>query len=364
MECSCAGCPDFAPPEPPFQACGGDPKGFWRLSSFEEHRFDLSIFDGLKVAICPGQIAAPKAGREFLLELKADNTGAAHTAVPVQEVDFASSCLGSTSCEALPYECSPGECGLCRCTIPASGDDVEELTWRAEATQLFLAGEDPVPFCVKDDTLSYQPPGSKNVVSFERLYRAGAPQLCADRILASCAVGDTCTLGACVGTGSCNEAAAQTAAGCAKFQDCAWNANLCWGNVEATCTLRDYAEGVPGCALSEKPTLCGGTPSPCKVQPSCAAPGCLFGPACRGGVFECYPLEPDGVVGCDCSSGACTGTFDCADQSQTYCERALANGTAFGCTWESKACVATATPCEELSPDQCETTLGCYLHRP
>src|SRR4051794_39990237 len=42
-ECSCDACPSFAPAEPaPFEACGGDPTGFWRLSDYDQGRFELS----------------------------------------------------------------------------------------------------------------------------------------------------------------------------------------------------------------------------------------------------------------------------------------------------------------------------------
>src|SRR6478609_10127447 len=75
-ECSCAACPDFAPPEPgPFEACGGEPTGLWRLSGATQGRFELSITNGSGlVTTCYGQYPEPAGSREFLLELQANGS--------------------------------------------------------------------------------------------------------------------------------------------------------------------------------------------------------------------------------------------------------------------------------------------------
>jgi hypothetical protein len=90
----------------------------------------------------------------------------------------------------------------------------------------------------------------------------------------------------------------------------------------------------------------------------------LIGPACRGGKHDCF-ADDHGVPGCVCDIG-CQGTFDCADiTTEAACKEAGYPVGAFdACRWNTTACVATATPCEDLSIDQCETTLGCVLQAP
>lgn len=361
--CSCSGCPSFAPPEPaPFQACGGDPTGFWQLSSYDPGPFQLAITNQGLATTCSGQFPTLADGQELLLELKADGAAAIHNVNPSADVEFASSCLSNAGarCSALPYDCKELACGLCHCTLPASSADVDQLTWSVSGNSIDLLGDrmsDQLPFCVAGDTLSYQPKGSKSVLTLERVYRTGEPQLCAERSAADC--DGSCTLGQCVGTGTCSEGL--TAATCAKYQNCAWDAQSCHGNVGYRCTVADYVAGLPGCVLSATAPQCVGTPLPCDTQPGCAAKGCLIGSACVGGDHDCF-IDP-GVEGCDCPSSSilCTGSFNCADVPQNHC--ADAGGT-LKCQWSTKACVETPTACAELSLDECESTAGCVLQAP
>lgn len=361
--CSCSACPTFAPEDPPpFTACGGDPTGLWQLSSYDPGPFQLAITNQERTTTCSGQFPTVVDGQELLLELKGDGAAALHNVSPGRDVELASSCLSSAgaSCSALPYDCKELACGLCHCTLPASTADVGQLTWSVSGTTIDLLGDrmsDQLPFCVEGETLRYQPRGSQSVITLERIYRTGQPQLCAERNAADC--NGTCKLGQCVGTGTCGEGLTPTT--CAKYQNCAWDAQSCYGNVWDRCSVADYVAAVPGCVLSHTMPTCVGTPLPCAEQPSCAAKGCLIGSACVGGRHDCF-IDP-GVPGCSCPSSSiiCTGSFDCADVPQNHCADA---GGSLRCEWSTKACVETATPCAELSLDECESTAGCVLQAP
>lgn len=365
-QCDCAACPAFDPPEPaPFEACGGDPTGVWRLAGYEQGPFVLSVTStNGAVTTCQGQTTQPSKPNDFLLELKASGDAALHYDLPSQSFEVVESCVAGLglSCSSLTaFDCTRRECGLCECTSGARAGDVGELTWSKDGGKLTLIGEQAsnLDFCVKGDTMTYRAAPAADISTLERLYRAGQPVVCAERGPDDCAKGGTCKLGQCVGTGSCNEAA--TEATCAKFQDCHWDAASCYGNVDFHCSLTDYVNAIPGCVLSKTPPKCVGTPLKCEVQPGCEAAGCLIGPACRGGKHDCF-VDDKAVPGCVCDIG-CTGTFDCADlTTPTSCQEAGYPEGAFDpCKWSTTACVATATPCEELSLNQCETTLGCVL---
>jgi hypothetical protein len=370
--CSCDACPAFAPPAPvSFQACGGDPTGFWRLSDYEQGGFELALTklgSGGLTAICTGQVPQPAQPEEALLEVKADGSAALYFQMPSFEFELAQSCLADAgaTCSALPsYGCEELDCGLCRCNAAAQSVDEEKLTWKQAATTLTLTDEKGNPaspwldFCVAGDTLSYRVSGASNLLTFERVYRAGEPQPCPERSPADCESGGTCVLGRCVGTGSCSEAAGE--AECAKFQDCAWDPAACYGQAYAHCTVSDYANGTPGCVLSEVPTECGGTPSVCAEQPGCAAKGCSIGPTCEGGERSCV-YGDEGIPGCVCDNINCTGKFSCSDVpgGENECESAGSND----CEWNTTACVGTAIPCKELSANECEMTIGCVLQAP
>ena len=370
--CNCAACPAFAPPEPqPFAACGGDPTGLWRLATGKIGRaFDLSLTTPAGDVIeCRGQLAEQTAPRQHLLELKGSGLAAVLADVPAQKFQLAESCLGqaSANCGSLQgFGCERTTCGLCECTNPAASI-AEVLTWSVAEDELVLTRErdvERIPFCVKDDTLTYLPDGVTNPLTFERIYRTGEPPLCAERSPADCMKGDnqTCRLGQCVGTGSCHEAAGETA--CAKFQNCAWEPDSCYGNVNVHCSLPDLVNEAPGCALAQTPPQCVGTPWACEDQPACAAKGCLIGPACIGGERKCE-YDDEGIEGCVCDL-SCTGTLHCSTikDAATCKDSGQDQGLIEACRWSTTACVATATPCQELSVNECETTIGCYLQAP
>jgi hypothetical protein len=354
----------------PFEPCGGDPTGFWRLSDYDAGRFDLTLTGALgNVELtCPGQYPEPFRPTQTLLELKANGEAAFHTDFPSYRFQVIESCLNGVkaNCSSLQrdFGCEATSCGVCECTGAADALTQEELTWSAEGNELRIVGErfgETVSFCVKDGKLSYRAEGGTNLATFERLYRTGEPQLCADRTPEDCTKGDnnSCVLGQCVGTGSCSEAG--NAATCAKFQDCQWDASSCYGQVYVHCQLADFLAGTPGCALSEAPPTCKGTPWICEEQPGCAAKGCLFAAACTGGEQTCEYDDED-IEGCVCDL-SCTGTLNCA----TIKDAATCNasgedkGLQDACEWSTTACVATASPCEELTIDECETTIGCAL---
>jgi hypothetical protein len=370
--CSCAACPAFAPPEPePFEACGGDPTGLWRPAAGKNDRrgFDLSLTSPAgNVIQCRGQLSDQMPPRQYLLELKGSGQAALLADIPAQKFQIAESCLAgaSASCGSLQgFGCERTTCGLCECTNPAAAAALEDLTWSVAEDELVLTGEDfaeQIPFCVKDDTLTYLADGASDPLTFERIYRTGEPQLCAERRPADCTKGDrqTCQLGQCVGTGSCSEAGAGAAA-CAKFQNCAWEPDSCYGNVYVYCSLSDLVDGAPGCALAETPPRCVGRPWACEDQPGCAAKGCLIGPACIGGQHKCE-YDDEGVEGCVCDL-TCTGTLNCATikDAATCKDSGQDQGLIEACRWSTTACVATATPCEDLSINECDTTIGCHL---
>jgi hypothetical protein len=367
--CTCAECPNFAPPEPvPFEACGGDPTGFWRLSDYDQGAFELSLTSVLgQLVMCRGQFPEPVRPTHFLLELKANGEASLQAEIDSHQFEIAKSCLSGAQadCNSLvDYDCEETDCGLCECTNPGSAETIEQLTWSAKEGELSLVGEDfsvTLPFCVDNGKLSYRAKGASNLVSLERIYRTGEPQLCADRRPEDCTTGDhdTCALGQCVGTGSCSEAA--DAATCAKFQGCAWDASSCHGLVFVHCMLTDYINGTPGCALSESPPTCKGTPWSCEQQPGCEAKGCLFGAACTGGQQPCE-YDDHGIEGCSCDL-SCTGTLNCSSvKTAAACTDAGQDrGLTEACEWSTTACVATAAPCEKLTLDECETTIGCVL---
>jgi hypothetical protein len=187
------------------------------------------------------------------------------------------------------------------------------------------------------------------------VYFTGRPTPCADRALAECGVG-SCHVGQCSGPGSCDEVTDSVT--CAKDPDCQWDATQCYGDAPAHCTFRDHIDHTLGCELSNEVPSCTGTPLPCAAQPGCVAKGCVVGAACTGGEQTC--LLDEGIEGCTCTSSTkCSGTFDCADLGPSVCESATGD-----CTWSTKACIATASPCEELTISQCESTAGCYLQAP
>lgn len=371
--CNCAACPAFAPPEPqPFAACGGDPTGLWRRATGKSGRaFDLSLTSPAgSVVECRGQLPDPPAPGQQLLELKGSGLAAVLAEIPAQKFQIAESCLrqASATCDSLQgFGCEWRTCGLCQCTNPAASIAEEDLTWSVAENELVLTKERDVQrvrFCVQDDTLTYLPEGVTNPLTFERIYRTGEPPLCAERSPVDCMKGDnqTCKLGQCVGTGSCQEAAGEAA--CAKFQDCAWEPDSCYGTVNVHCSLADLVNEAPGCALAETPPQCVGTPWACENQPACAAKGCLIGPACIGGERKCE-YDDKGIEGCVCDL-SCTGTLHCSTikDAATCVNSGQDQGAIEACRWSTTACVATATPCQELSINECETTIGCYLQAP
>src|SRR5258706_8131800 len=72
--CNCSACPSFVPPDPPpFEACGGDPTGVWRLADYKLGPFKLSITSvNGAVTSCLGQRPDATKPTEMYLELKAN----------------------------------------------------------------------------------------------------------------------------------------------------------------------------------------------------------------------------------------------------------------------------------------------------
>jgi hypothetical protein len=376
-ECACPTCSAFEPPDPPpFEACGGDPTGFWRLAPGRNDGQSFTVLldapSGDRVT-CPGQLVEPAPPTQYFLALEPNGRAEGIAQMPDKDFQVSESCLAQVpaNCNSLSnvYDCKRTDCGLCDCTLAGSSGSLEDASWSVEGAQLTIEGRGSFgrfSFCVKGDTLTYSADGGEPLV-LERVYRTGEPRLCAERSPADCAKGDnqTCQLGECVGTGSCTEAAPGEAA-CSKFQDCTWKPDTCHGTVSTACTLSDLVEGAPGCAFAETQPSCVGTPWKCEDQPNCAAKGCLIGPSCLGGEQTCE-WDDEGVEGCECDESEfeleCSGTFDCSTiKNAATCEDSgVDQGLLEACRWSKTACVATATPCKDLSLTECETTIGCHL---
>ena len=361
MQCDCDSCPAFTPgSEAPFTACGGDATGFWRLSKEDVASFALRLTDssGATVQTCLGQVVSQAADSTFLLEVNQDGSAGLYTGTSQRVVNFAESCL--LGCETSNgITCQAQACGLCNCTVAPATDGGEAFTWTANAGTLSLTNSnldvETLPYCVAGDTLVSQPAEGNARITLQRAYRTGVPQACAERTPANCAIGGGCVLGQCSGSGTCTEGFDQPS--CEKYQGCSWESTTCSGEVGERCTISDYGQGTPGCVLSDKPATCSGTAKACVDQKDCAAKGCLIGSACVGGMKACF--IDSGVPGCTCNlDGICTGTFDCANVSEDHCGSAGLEGS---CHWDTMACVATPTPCEQLSVTDCETTAGCVL---
>ncbi|MES1189360.1 MAG: hypothetical protein ABUL60_36425 [Myxococcales bacterium] len=351
-------------------ACNGDPTGVWRLSSREESRFEF-FFDyptGGIAPACVGQNTRTDQTHDFLLELlpgvnpaEPGGNAALHYSSTETEVDFTSDCLqkGHDTCASVTdLECEDLDCGLCRCKILAR-DTVVDLSWSVDKGALTLTntqgGSQTFSFCATKDQLDLQSSTRALHLVLERMYRAGRPSPCTERTLTDCGQA-YCHVGECVGTDSCSNATDSVT--CAKYPDCEWDATACSGTVPPRCTFRDYVDHTPGCELSEKAPHCGGAPLACSAQPNCVAKGCLRGSACTGGEQAC--VLDEGIDGCTCTSSTnCSGTFDCADLEQSQCESVTGD-----CKWSTSACIATATPCEQLANSECDLTAGCFLQAP
>jgi hypothetical protein len=84
-----------------------------------------------------------------------------------------------------------------------------------------------------------------------------------------------------------------------------------------------------------------------------------MGQICGGSTIFCgsitFSTACEDIVGCsyDYGTGQCTGFATCTAQGYTLCP------TEF-CSPET-GCSGTPTPCEQLSPSQCQMTAGCRL---
>lgn len=361
--CDCSACPEFTPgADLELATCAGDPTGVWRLAQREESRFEFHFDypDGGLSSACSGQNTRKDQTHDWLLQLRADGHATLQYTSPETEVDFKKDCLDgdhATCASVTDPKCEDLDCELCRCKIP-SQSAVLDLAWAVDKSVLTLSSNavnETFSLCATSDQLHLQTSSRGLQLDFERVYFTGRPTPCAERSPVECGQG-SCRSGACVGTGSCDEGTDSVT--CAQYADCEWDATACSGSAPPRCAFRDYVDHTLGCEMSDEAPHCAGTPLPCAAQPSCLAKGCLVGSACTGGEQTCTLDE--GVPGCTCTSSThCSGTFDCADLNESRCQTVTGS-----CTWNTQACIATATPCAQLTASQCELTAGCFFQSP
>ena len=145
-QCDCSACPAFAPAQPSFVACGGDPTGTWRGTRFVLGDFGLTE--------CAEELDPLRASGAFTLTLAAPNA---------LDIDFppftvsgrvVQSCLTERdSCrdayvQYLAGDCFDEACGVCSCYMdfdPISGTG----SWSTTGTRLSLGVTSPA-YCVVD----------------------------------------------------------------------------------------------------------------------------------------------------------------------------------------------------------------------
>jgi hypothetical protein len=372
--CICEDCPAFEAPEAPsIEACGGEPFGTWRLAGVEFGRTDLEISrDGMLLGSCDALIEFTNMP-VLLIELADGGNGTIYAESPQFTQSWSNSCVVSLaselSCGNIEFEgnrtCTL-DCDVCGCRGSNPERINESITWSRTTTSLSLelwTGPGTFDYCITDDSLELATTGAHMV--FERVNTFSQPVPCSERTLEQCLLGSGCRVGTCLGEMGCETRTSEST--CLTMQGCSWDASVCSGTGQSGCRLGDYGV-VPGCDFVDRPQRCVGTPDTCDAQTdvTCAdIAGCELSDVgrCTGGSADCATLIACPVDYCSYSAGTCSGTAHCRSRTvQTSCERLNYDASDPDlCTWIDYSCAGTATPCEDLTPEECGSQPGCSV---
>ena len=263
--CNCDGCAPFETPTlPPFEACGGEPFGYWHTTVFPPEPY-LVLGAAFKTTwSCPANPSTLPAPFDFRIHigdggvLKIIFWSGLSTATALR------SCLADGSdlpCNLAPstnpdltgfdpeaYSCVETGCGICECVFRFNGARDEDGEWSRATTPVntlwFEANGNSSSFeyCVRGDTLELRRTYSDIRYRLDRVVPSGVPTPCSSR--APDCYG--CTPGICVGTGTCTGAAAESE--CTNRIGCTWDPTQCSGEAGDTCLFESY-DAVPGCTF-------------------------------------------------------------------------------------------------------------------
>jgi hypothetical protein len=371
--CDCKGCPEApAAGVLEFDACGGEPFGFWRLKQTLHEGLEIPVYfdETTLLGTCPGAITQLDQDIEYRLELQDGGVLNMAGASTPMSFNMLGACLEELT--GLPGDDSGNcrrECGVYQCDVPSEPypETTDLGSWTRTETTLDMSFLGEAQYCVDEGELRLR--FENGIVQvLERVFPFNAPSACEERAPESCTGG--CRLGQCAGDAGCEDAREE--ANCTNRQGCDWLADACVGTPR-DCGLGEY-EVIPGCELLDAQPVCSGEREACDdtTLENCNvgdAPGCQVEAGCVGGAVDCGVLTGacsmcDGVDGCStCAEGssACLGSSTCAEQlSQYSCERAttLEMGQ---CDWVEALCRGEAVACAEVPAEICDSVAGCAL---
>jgi hypothetical protein len=350
----------------------------WRLVEFELGQATMTLSrtsygQSVDVGSCVGGLRSVQPGMpRILLDLRNNGLGDTYAESYAVTLSYSERCVTSQlpelTCDSsdweLPMSCSL-DCDLCSCTgtMPetSSGDG-----WtRTQTTLTFpLWGQyHTFDYCISAGRLRL---GSESFgMVFERVFPLAQPQPCAERDLASCSLGEGCTVGACVGAATCE--ALGTESSCLTQQGCNWDATLCGGQAVGDCSIGDYG-AVPGCELLQTAPLCLGTPPPCgdRTEAECeVGDGCTLSTLgrCVGGTFDCSSFAACPIGYCTyTSSSECVGTTSCSARDSEEACGWLIDVVGDACQWVDYSCIGDPEPCSSNPAERCDEMPGCQLN--
>jgi hypothetical protein len=376
-ECHCNDCPPYQPTSndmpDPFEACGGEPFGAWRLKSHDDRGVTFSVRERMVVlgqtytvpVSCDAELNTTwDDGVPYLFVLEDGGKGSARVPAGNLHARFRDGCA-CDHIEDVAGDCKfNSECGLCECDELSGGLTIYEGVWTRDSSSFNLNGGGSVgefggDYCVTGDTLRL---GRR--LTFEKVTLIGTPLECSSRNIKRCD-GAGCHSGKCVGTDKCNGAA--TSSECGTRQGCTWDVTQCDGETEAACEVDDWGL-VDGCEIVTGPVHCTGKApecgeldySTCKKSEGCSIGVCIGDPVyddCSAFVPPACATQAAGCEDPTDDSGYCVGTFACSafNGSEDNC---LAVD---GCDWDSLGCKGTATPCEGLAETECKALPYCAV---
>lgn len=355
-------CTGFSQTEVPsdFSACGGEPFGTWRSTGLGWTSWeDEARTNDDEPASLLGVKVAAEGGHRMKFHDGGELTWSVEEASVDQLYDLCPGTLVPLD-EAFRQGCDWVGCG-CVCNVEVDAG-VASGNWTRTDTTLTVAtldAEVAFSYCVAEDEMTLVYPDGRTIV-LERVYEVVTPTPCAGRDIEEC-VG-ACSAGQCVGDGDC--AGADSEAECGTLADCAWDATLCSGDEQSSCTLDEY-DRVPGCTFVSN-AHCEGTPDPCwsMSEDACEEQlGCEAEWSCGGDPVPCsaaYGDQPmcEEFVGCtyDEDTYACEGPDARCEDLDAECGD---YGNLVGC--ERSPCSGTATPCEDHDSLTCGQVQGCTL---